>query len=207
MSGFFDEEVPPVNPLSVGSIEEVGRCLLDQLAPMTLEAPKPLDVLGLVDNCLPQFGIHACPASRAELGNRDGATDPKGDGEVTILLSEEVWDQLEQPAPRSHYARTTVCHELGHAILHVPVLRRRLLVHDMLARSKRGELRPFEDPEWQAWAFAGAVLMPSVTLRILLREHNGLTPQLVSSTYEVSQKMAASHLRRLKWLNQGEGQG
>ncbi len=203
MSSFLDEEVPPVRPLGVAAIEELGRCFLDQLAPEALAKPGPLNVLDLVDTRLPQFGVHVCPATREEIGNRDGATDPKGAEEINILVSESVWDALESPAPKSHYTRTTVCHEIGHAILHVPVLRRRLLLNDALARIQRIRLRAYEDPEWQAWAFAGAILMPSATLRMLQMQSNRLTPELVGQTFEVSTSMAHSHLRRLKWPNFG----
>lgn len=200
MTSLLDEEVPPVNPLSGAAIEELGRCFLDQMAPETLNEPVPLNVLTLVDDRLPEFGINVYPASREELGNRDGATDPAG-SEITILVSEDVWGALEQPTPTSHYARTTICHEIGHAVLHVPVLRRRLQLQGVLARTQRAALRPFEDPEWQAWMFAGAILMPSVTLRMLQHEHAKLSADLVGSIYEVSSPMAHSHLRRLKWLD------
>lgn len=200
MSSFLDEKVPPVNPLSVAAIEELGRCFLDQLAPEALTGPQPLNVLNLVDERLPEFGIHVYPATREEIGSRDGATDPKSsDGEVTILVTEDVWEALELGGPKSYYARTTVCHEIGHAVLHVPVLRRRLLLTDALARTQRAKLRAYEDPEWQAWAFAGTILMPSATLRMLQVEYNRLTTGLVSAVYEVSASMAQSHLRRLKW--------
>jgi len=198
MSSFLDEEVPPVNPLGVAAIAELGRCFLAQLAPEVLAAPQRLNVLDLVDVRLPKFGIHVCPASREEIGDRDGATDPHGNEDVTILVSEEVWSQLEMPAPRSHYARSTVCHEIGHAVIHVPVLRRRLLLTNVLARTQRARLRAYEDPEWQAWAFSGAILMPTVTLLMLQAEHGRLNPELVGGTYEVSTSMAANHLKRLK---------
>lgn len=125
----------------------------------------------------------------------------RGDGEITILVTEEVWEALESPAPKSYYARTTVCHEIGHAIMHVPVLRRRLLHNDALARTQRARLKAYEDPEWQAWAFAGTALMPRATLQMLQAERTLLTPEEVSDTFEVSAKMAQSHLRRLKWPN------
>jgi len=201
MSDFLEEEVPPVNPLSVAAIEELGRCFLEQLSPETLKAPRPLDVLRLADGQLPEFGVHVYPASRAELGNRDGATDPRGDGEVVVLIAEGVWEQLELTPPKSFYARTTVCHEIGHAILHVPLLRRRLLLTNVLARTQRSRLRAYEDPEWQAWAFAGAILMPSITLRMLQTGGARVTSELLSTRYEVSTQMAANHMRRLKWLD------
>lgn len=204
MSNLLEEEVPPVNPLSVAAIEELGRCVLDQLAPEMLVTPQPLNVLDLVDTRLPQFGIHVCPATREEIGHRAGATDPSGDNEITILVAESVWDALESPPPTSHYAKTTVCHELGHAILHVPVLRRRLLRDNVLARVQRGRLKPYEDPEWQAWTFAGAILMPSAALHLLQAQGMTLTAELVSSVFEVSIEMARNHLRRLKWVASGK---
>lgn len=199
MSSFLDEEVPPVNPLGVAAIEELGRCFLEQLAPEMLERPQPLNILELVDTRLSNFGIHVAPASREELGNRDGATDPRGNGEITILVSEAVWEGLEAPASKSHYARSTVGHEIGHAVLHVPVLRRRLLVHDVLARTQRSSLRAYEDPEWQAWTFAGTILMPRMALNMLQGNETPLLTETVSSTFEVSTGMVHSHLRRLKW--------
>jgi IrrE N-terminal-like domain len=203
MSSFLDEEVPPVDPLGVPAISELGRCFLEHLAPEVLLSPQRLDVLDLVDTRLPKFGIHVCPASREEIGNRDGATDPHGSGEVTILVSEEVWDQLELSGPRSYYARSTVCHELGHAVIHVPVLRRRLLLTNVLARTRRSNLRAYNDPEWQAWAFSGAILMPTVTLLMLHTQSGGLTTDLVSHTFEVSKQMASNHLKRLKLVSEG----
>lgn len=41
MISFLDEEVPPVRPLGVAAIEELGRCFLDQLAPEALVIPRP----------------------------------------------------------------------------------------------------------------------------------------------------------------------
>lgn len=199
MSTFLEEEVPPVRPLGVAAIEELGRCFLEQLAPTALLVPGPLNVVELVDCTLPQFGVHVYPASREELGDRAGATDPKGNGEINILVAEDVWDRLDCDPPSSHYARTTVCHEIGHAVLHVPVLRRRLQLTNVLARTQRGNLRAYEDPEWQAWAFAGAILIPSVTLRMLTASNPALDVALVSATFQVSTGMATSHLRRLKW--------
>jgi len=199
MSDFLDEKVPPVRPLSTAAIEELGRCVLEQLDPDVLKKPQPLDVLRLVDDRLPKFGIHVSPASREELGDRAGATDPQGRHEIEILIGEEYWERLEEGGPPSYFAKTTVCHELGHGVLHVPVLRRRLLLTDCFARVERKAIKAYEDPEWQAWAFAGAILMPSVTLTMLKRRHNLLTAEVVAATYEVSTQMVNSHLKRLRW--------
>lgn len=200
MSDFLDEEVPPVNPLSMTIIEEIARCFLSQFSPDALIKPQPLDIVDLVENKLPDYGIHVTPASREELGDRAGVTDPSGNEEINILVSEEIWDSLFESVPTNYFSKTTICHELGHAILHVPVLRRRLLHEKVLSFVKRRNIRAYEDPEWQAWAFAGSILMPSVTLRMLQSASDSETfIETVHETYEISYQMTRSHLKRLKW--------
>lgn len=200
MSSFLDEEVPPVRPLSIGAIEELARVVLAQLAPEMLLAPRALDVLHLVDQELPRHGIHVLPASREELGDRHGATDPSGadDDDVDILVDEDTWAQLEAGGPGAYHARTTVCHEIGHALLHVPILRRRLLLTNGLARVRRGALKAYEDPEWQAWTFTGAILMPRTTIAMVAGSDVALTPETLSTTYEVSVKMARARLKQIR---------
>ena len=88
---------------------------------------------------------------------------------------------------------------------HVPVLRRRLMITDVLARTQRGRLRAYEDPEWQAWAFAGAILMPTSTLRMLQGQRASLAHNEVSRTYEVSVQMVTSHLKKLEWPGGNHG--
>lgn len=199
MSSFLEEEVPPVRPTSVAALEELGRCFLAQLLPNTLERPQSLDVAQLSELILPRFKIHTIPASVEELGNRAGATDPKGDSDINILINEEVWDDLLEPAPGCYFARSTICHEIGHAVLHVPALRRRVLMTNTLNRVQRRQLKAYEDPEWQAWMFAGSILMPSTTLKMMIGNSGSLSISEVSEIYEVSEAMTRSHLRRLKW--------
>ena len=203
MSSFLVEEVPPVRPLSIAAIEELGRCFLEQLMPNVLARPQSLDVAQLSDEVLPQYGIHTIPASAEELGDRAGATDPRGNSDVNILVSEEVWDGLVEPAPRCHFARSTVCHEIGHAVLHVPTLRRRMLVESTLNRVQRQKLKAYRDPEWQAWMFAGSILMPSSTLKMLVNDAGTLSLTQVSEVFDVSEAMARNHLKRLKWCRLG----
>ncbi len=200
MTDFLNEQVPPVNPLSMASVDELARCFLEQFSPETLANPGPLDISKLINEELPEYGIHVYPASREEIGDRSGATDPAGNNEIIILVSEEVWDNLEKPAPECYYAKTTICHEIGHAVLHVPIIRRKLLRTEVLSLVKRGNIPAYEDPEWQAWAFAGALLIPSVMLnKLKSTKNNNLTVEMISSIFEVSKPMVRSHLKRLKW--------
>ena len=198
MTDFLREHVPPVPPLGTHAIEEVARSFLEALLPDTLLEPKSLDLVSMIDILLPEYGIHVCPASHEEIGDRAGATDPQGDGEIDILVSEDVWNSIDQSPPACHFARTTVSHEIGHAVLHVPVLRRRLLLEDALNRIQRSNLQAYLDPEWQAWMFAGSILMPRPTLNMLATDGR-FSISRVSEIYEVSLQMVRSHLKRIKW--------
>ena len=200
MTDFLREHVPPVPALSKDAIEEVARSFLTTLVPDFLLSPQPLDLINMIDSLLPEFGIHVCPASHEEIGDRAGATDPQGDGEIDILVSETVWDSLEESPPTCYFARTTVSHEIGHAVLHVPVLRRRLLLEDALNRTQRANLPAYLDPEWQAWMFAGSILMPRFTLN-MLAPNGRLSITQVSQVYEISVQMVRSHLKRIKWTD------
>lgn len=197
MASFVDEQVFSMPPVSMAVIEVLGETVLGQLAPGHLAEPQPLDVLTLVDYHLPLVGIHVMPASAEELGNRYGATDPAGSGEINILIEETLWDDFVYRGQRERMARSTVMHELCHAILHVPVIRRRLRSKAsdlLLSRHARGSLRAYCDPEWQAWALCGAIMMPRRTLQQL----DSFNPATVAAHYHVNETFARNHLRRLK---------
>lgn len=194
------EPVMVMPPMSTAAIEEVGLAVLHELHPEGLERPIALDVLRLVDQVLPQYGIHVYPADPAELQQEEGLTNPAGDGEIEILIREEYWNTLGAGGRRANRAKATVLHELGHAVLHVPVIRRRRTHPNaelLLRRVPAGAIRPFRNPEWQAWTFAGVVAMPRMTLTML----DDLSPEAVAETYQVSKDFARGHLRRLKLLN------
>src|SRR5690606_24953558 len=62
-----------------------------------------------------------------------------------------------------------------------------------LNRVARAQLRAFEDPEWQAWTFAEAILMPRRTLRMIAH----LPVSRVADLYGVSAALARTRLRKL----------
>src|SRR5580658_7399012 len=80
---------------------------------------------------------------------------------MEILASAQTYEWLEDRHPRAGYF---VGHELGHCVLHADQLVRLALMphHQQQAfhRGREGH-KPFEDTEWQANAFAGALLMPA----------------------------------------------
>jgi IrrE N-terminal-like domain len=181
--------------LSLRCIEQLGETVVRHFQPSALDAPAPIDVRDWVDRLLPPFGVHVMPASCDELGERAATTYPAGRDESEILVEEWIFNDLAID-PRPHFARATVMHELAHAILHVPILRTlaRAPEHELaLARADAASVPAYSDPEWQAWALAGAILMPHRTIAMLEVQ----TARTLADAYIVSEKFAAVRLKRL----------
>lgn len=88
---------------------------------------------------------------REDMGDNHGLTHYN---DKLIQIREDVYDGACQGVGRD---RMTIAHEIGHAILHTNSL-----------RSARGfgSIKVYEDPEWQAKAFAGHLLIPDAAIRI-----------------------------------------
>ncbi len=111
-------------------------------------------------------------------------------GVIEVLASEQTYEWLEQSYPRATYF---VAHELGHCVLHTEQLIR--LAHTPATRLEglhRGKAthKPYQDTEWQANAFAGALLMPATGLLALERAIGSLTATDVSEFFGVSNEAA-----------------
>ena len=205
MSDFLnDEEVPPMPPLSMALIERVGEQVLEELEPAALHSPRGIDFAQWAEYGLQRYKICVSPARVEELGDRIGATDPvdHGDGITEILIEAVHYEELLAGGRQAHMARGTFLHEAGHAILHVPVMRRRIASNNSLLlnrRVRRDAIQAFRDPEWQAWALAGCIVAPRRTIVMA----GTLDPRALATIYGMSVSFMRAHLRRLK-LQGGE---
>jgi len=194
------ERVMRMPPMKMVDAEAHGEAILEYLCPEALKRPTRINIKSWVDLQLQELGIHVYPASAKELGDREGATDPSGKqgDEITILLDEDLWDDLDIGGRKAHRANTTVAHEVSHAFVHVPIVRRRISLPGLvLPRAKRENLEAYEDQEWQAFAIAGCTLAPRRTIKML---GSPPTPGLISEVYGMSEAMAEKHLKRLKLI-------
>ena len=191
----FVEDCVRVPPMSTQAIEEIAGAFLAEVVGDVLDAPRALDLASLVDDGFGQRGILVYPASANELGDREGATRPSNP--VEVLLVQHLWEDLHGRGPGERRARSTLGHELGHVVLHVPMIRRALSYLPLgftLDRAERRDVRPFEDSEWQAFTFSGCVLMPRTTLTMVPAP----TVRKLAAIYNLSEAFVRSHLKRLR---------
>lgn len=85
-----------------------------------------------------------------DMGDNHGLTQYQ---DRIIQIREDVYDRACCGEGRD---RMTIAHEIGHAILHTDTL---------ISARDFGAIKPYEDPEWQAKAFAGHLLIPYSAVR------------------------------------------
>ena len=144
--------------MSREAIERQAEGLLREYQPTVLRGTEPFFVERFVDLQLESM-TRVQPDYRILPAGIYGLTDQN---EMVIDLG-----LVDDPSSRP-FLHSTMGHELGHAIMHVPILRKvgREQVFEQKTKDgevnlyRRKDLKPYEDPEWQAWRFAAAVLMP-----------------------------------------------
>jgi Zn-dependent peptidase ImmA (M78 family) len=97
--------------------------------------------------------------------------------------------------------RFTTTHEAGHVILHRKYFENKALV---AARTGYGKIKPYMDPEWQANAAAGALLMPLTTFywenkRLEAMGYSSFSRVLaLASQFQVSEDAVERRLKTLE---------
>jgi Zn-dependent peptidase ImmA (M78 family) len=113
---------------------------------------------------------------------------------IEILASEKIYGWLEEGHPRAAYF---LAHELGHCVLHTDQLIRlaQMPTNQQTAfhRGRSGH-KAFEDTEWQANAFASALLMPAHGIASLERKRGYLDISLIVDQFGVSFEAAGYRL-------------
>lgn len=97
-------------------------------------------VLGDPDN--PEFNFEI--VEPWEMEDMYGTTNT---GTNTMKIRSDVYERAVEGVPRDRF---TLCHELGHYLLHRP---------EVMSYA-RGSIPRYKDPEWQANTFAGELMAP-----------------------------------------------
>lgn len=181
---------------SGADIDQIARRLIQRYQPDALLEPQEFDIERFYENVL-----ESITGVRADYQNLGLPVHGYTDSDQLISVVDTAL--AENPSQRNRF-RATVAHEVGHAILHVKQFRRRKEIlrftHDCedvsLRMYREDEIPAYVNPEWQAWRFAKALLMPEQPFR---RAHaTGISIRELADTFGVSVDFARLRLRDLR---------
>jgi hypothetical protein len=196
----MDEMVPAVRPMSLSSAVAFGESFLRKHFPTMLTTPQPLDVERLTDKVLPSEGIRVY--AEPHLASYGVTRFADNDDSIEILMRVNLYDALFDGDDRNRvFAVSTLVHETGHALQHMPQFRPAHLRAKKLGRQpnfhgalhRRAQLKAYEDPEWQAHAIGGVLVAPPSAIRRL----PGHTIPELAQVFAVSVPNMQAHMKRL----------
>jgi hypothetical protein len=187
-----------VRPRSSRQIAVIAEDFLRRIAPGHLHSGAALDLASLVDHGLSQAGIHVYPVEDEELPRSEAETRASAGGAIEILMRQEFFEAVFTSTSSTNRARSTLAHEVGHAVLHANEIKggRHRPEEFALRRARRSEIKTYEDAEWQAHMFAGVFLIPRPPLRTADLSNVGL----LAERFDVSEPFVLSHLGRVRRL-------
>ncbi len=168
-------KMPPVSNKEIMQLTERFREILGY------EADQPIDILWVLEN--PMRLIFKNEGFDIEIKEVDSMsehayTDPKTG---KIIIREDIYERAYRGEGRDRF---TIAHEIGHYILHA---------NPNMARYPRiypgDDVKPYEDSEWQADAFAGEFLCPCQAIK-------GMTPEEVANKFGVSLQAAKTQIKK-----------
>ncbi len=100
--------------------------------------------------------------------------------------------------------RATIAHEIGHCFLHVEDAKRNQDFQQKFLNDKNSsiktyhpeDIKVYKNPEWQAWRFASAMLMPENCFRTAVERN--FTKKQLRQAFDVNQAFIDVRLRELK---------
>ena len=164
MGKFFVKQ--KVSPLSKVNLELKANDFLNNANPSHLKNAGIINVLELLDVYLPKVYEYRVQLIGSDKSVQlEGAVIPE---KKKILLPEQVYNGIAENNPRCLF---TGAHEIAHVILHSNQLKNRALI-DLITNgfNRKEDIKPYEDPEWQANYMAGAILMPLATLEPIVHD-------------------------------------
>lgn len=187
------------SPRSGVEIDEIALRIIREFQPEVLNEPAPFDIERFFECELEELsGVK--PDYREMQNGIYGYTD--SDALETVISSDLIDDPFQLM-----FCRSTMAHEIGHVIIHVPEFRfkKALLrsIHDKkhvsLQLYRETDIPVYKNPEWQAWRFAGAILMPTPVIKAAANK--GLGVREMSRLFQINPAFVKTRLRALKILN------
>jgi hypothetical protein len=154
-------KVPKVPPLSREKIESFATRVLLEVQPDVFTGHLPVEIDAVYELYIPReyeivTGYTDLSSLGPEILGYTYASERKSFVDKSLIDTDDTVSLKR--------GRATIGHECGHCVYHVNVLNyfQSILASEgmTLRRADRSTLRPYEDPEWQAWEFARSCLMP-----------------------------------------------
>lgn len=166
-------------PLSNDDIASLTRQLREILG-CPLDAS--LNIIAILEFAMPQLYSNFDYAIREKKDMKVDShayTDPTTN---QIVIRDDIYERARKGEGRDRF---TIAHEIGHYILHNSSLLALTRVYP------NEEVKPYEDVEWQADAFAGELLCPSYALK-----KSKMTIEQIAKFYGVSLQAAETQKRK-----------
>lgn len=192
------EKIVPANPRKGIKIDRIAYRLIERFYPHVLTSPQPFPVEQFFEFDLEEVTGVSTDYQRLPIGIH-GITDSE---RQISLVDVSLLDTDNEAELR--YAYSTIAHECGHVIIHVPEFRRKRKVlrsiqdkdEASLKMYRRESIKIYMNPEWQAHRFAGALLVPERTLRMALRETGN--DRELADIFDVNPAFIRSRMKALK---------
>jgi len=191
------DRLVPAAPRSGAGIDAIAYTFIEKTQPGVLVQPAPFDVEEFFEFDLEAMTRVITSYQRLPAGIY-GLTDSE---KMISIVDVELFDKRRKGEVR--FCRSTIAHECGHAILHVPEFRRkRALLKSIQDKSevamkmyRREQVPVYMDPEWQANRFAGALLLPEKTLKRVFKETQDIKE--IAEVFDVNPAFVRSRLRAI----------
>lgn len=191
-------KLPVVPGKSRSQIEYLSTMLLKHIQPDAFAGKEPIDIDSVYEFYLEdKYGIKTYYTDLSKLGTGIlGYTDASS---KKSFIDSSLSNSDNSVTIRRF--RSTVGHEIGHCILHVNILNDFRSTcskseHGLLYRAEPSQIKPYMNPEWQAWEYAQSYLMPEHLVRKYTNQ--GVNFSKMVDLFDVNPKFLEVRLRKLK---------
>ena len=192
--------VPIVPRMKSAQIEAKALAILKNYCPKVLRSDMPTPVDAIFELYIPEkLNIRTYYTSLEDYGvtNAEGYTNAR---QRISIVDRRLIDDSSLCGRRR--CRATSGHEAGHCFLHVSLNRwqQSLQIVGMGMKRERSDLKPYEDPEWQAWRFCHALCMPAQAVKRAVQrygvEEDGISAMM--ERFDMNRSFVYARLRMLK---------
>ncbi len=191
--------IQKANPRSALEIENAAEAIIQRFQPHVLTQVTHFDIENFFEFYL-EDDTEIEPVCTDLPVGMDGYTDSE---RMKCFISKSLWECSENQVLQRKL-RSTMAHEVGHCYLHVQDARRnrqfqQIFKNDLGSRFEMynpDDLRAYENPEWQAWRFASALLMPARCFRHAV--NNNWSIRMLRDGFDVNRAYIEKRISELK---------